>query len=154
MLIVLFLGFGLGVWWTSNAIKPKLANYYELSEKHFEIMNIFKIWFEYYEQGNRLEDYFKKNNYKKIAIYGVGFLGERLLCQLKKTNIEIEYILDRKQGYVYGDIPVLTLDDKLGWVDVVVITSTYYYWAISREIERKQPRLKVISIEEIFKSYT
>ena len=131
-------------------LEPALAEHKVFNEKHLAIMNVFKAWMIFLEMGNRVEDYFKRNGYKTAAIYGMGFLGERLLAQLRDTSIEVRYLIDKQPGSVYGDIPVCSIQDGLEQVDVIVITPVYNFYEIRKELKEETPS-KLVSIEDIFK---
>ena len=73
-----------------------------------------------------------------------------MISQLKSTDIEVSYIIDRNNGYMYDNIPVVPLTKEIGLVDVIVITPTYYVYDIKRNIASVVD-YDTISIESIIR---
>lgn len=143
------IGVMIGIYVTFKEMVDLLARYRELSEKHLNIMEIFKKWFIFLDSGKTMEEYFRNHNYKTIAVYGVGFLGECLVRQLIKTDVRILYIIDQKADNTLLDIPIKKLDGPLDEVDAIVVTPVYYFYSIKKQISEKTDA-EIVSIEEIF----
>lgn len=118
--------------------KQKMTDY-------FELMN---VWMELLEDHKEVAKYFEKNNMKRIAIYGVGKIGEHLFKQLQNSNIEILYFIDKRAVAFGHGVEVLSLEDKLEKVDAVVVTPVYDYNAISSDLKKKCD-YKIVSIEDV-----
>ena len=78
-------------------------------------------------QKKELKDFFIKNNFRKIAVYGNGELGKCIINDVINSEIEISYIIDQAfSAYPkgYKEIPVIGVEDiqKQGKVDVIVVT--------------------------------
>lgn len=127
----------------------KMMYYKQLSDKHLCIMDVFNNWLIMLENNIQIEKYFIDNGYKTIAIYGMGYLGERLLRELEETDIEVKFLIDKKKNYIHGEIPVYSINDNLEPVDVIVITPVYFFYTIRKEL-RAKTTCKLISIDEIF----
>lgn len=67
----------------------------QLVLKNDKIIQLLDEFLEIKQAGKSLDLYFKENNYKKVAIYGLGYLGKRLYDELKVSGIGIEYIVDK-----------------------------------------------------------
>lgn len=139
-----FVGFFLGGCWQICLRRRVLEEYKEIAE-------IFSLWMEFLEKGNNIVDRLKLNGYKKVAIYGNDYLGKRLLEQISGTNIRVAYVIEKAGGTLLNNIPVVSLSDHLDKVDAIVVTDTYYYYAIKEKINSLVD-YKVISIEEIIKN--
>ena len=90
----------------------------------------------------------EENNYKKVAIYGMSYAGERLLDDLKGTGIEVAYAIDQNAERMFADVEVVTVDDVLEPVDAVIVTAIYFF----DEIEEKLSDLidcPIVSLEDI-----
>ena len=59
------------------------------------IIDVFSQWLQIRQEGKRLAGYFEANGYYAIAIYGMHFLGEALLRELKNTDIKVKYAIDK-----------------------------------------------------------
>lgn len=149
LIIGIVIGAMSGIYVTFKAMVDRLARYRELSEKHLNIMEIFKEWFIFLDSGKTMEKYFHHHNYKTIAVYGVGFLGECLVRQLIKTDVRILYIIDQKADNTCLGIPIRKLAEPLDKVDAIVVTPVYYFYSIKKQLSEKTDA-DIISIEEIF----
>ena len=108
----------------------------------------FDRWMQMRQDGRTLAEYFEKQNYKTVAIYGMKELGERLVDELKNTDISVRYAIDRNADSLYADVDLYTPDDELEPVDVVVVTAIYYFDEIE-EAMRDKVDCPIISLEDI-----
>ena len=99
--------------------------------------NMLNEWLALKQGGKSLDEYFKQNNYKTVAIYGMGEMGNRLYDELKTTDIEIKYAIDKNVDTVYAELEVKEIDDELPDVDVVVVTATFAFDDIVESIQDK-----------------
>lgn len=109
--------------------------------------NMLNQWLILKQEGKNLSEYFKNNNYKTIAIYGMGEMGNRLLDELKQTSIEVKYAIDKNAGGTYTEVDVFSVDDNLPNVDVIVISAVFDYDKIEEELSQKVD-MKIISLED------
>lgn len=121
-----------------NDLFKKVLSYYYLYER----------WLEIRQQGKSLVDFFEKNGYKSVAIYGYKELGESLYKELKDSDITVKYIIDKNADAIYTDVDVVTPDDYLETVDVIVVTATYYFGEIEEVLAQKTD-YPVISLEDV-----
>ena len=119
-----------------------------LSVKHFRLMMVLNQWLAAKQEGKSLASFFEKNGYKKIAIYGMSHLGKRLVEELKGTDIEILYGIDKNADNIYSEFEMKTLEDDLPPVDVIVVTAVTYFDEIEAALEEKVD-YSIISLEDI-----
>ena len=119
--------------------------------KFKEYYNLSNRWLSLKMNGRALNEYFKKNHYKKIAIYGVGELGKRLVEEMVGTSIEITYALDKDAGGDILGIPVLDCEDDLNEVDVIVVTPIFDFDSICEKLG-KHTNMKIISLTDVIYS--
>jgi lactate dehydrogenase-like 2-hydroxyacid dehydrogenase len=105
-------------------------------------------WMTLKQSGKKLEEYFIKEKIGKIAIYGMGELGNRLYEELKGTDIEVLYAIDNTPGYTYSDINVFSIEEPLEQVDAIVVTPIFDFINISQKIEEVLS-VRVISLEDV-----
>ena len=86
--------------------------------------------------------------FRSVAIYGMKELGERLYDELENSGIEVCYIIDKNADSIYADVDVITPDDDLKPVDVIVVTAIYYFDEIEEMLSEKVD-YPVISLEDI-----
>lgn len=123
----------------------KWRNY---SNKHLALYKMMCQWVMVKQENKKLADYFEKNNYKRIAIYGMSFAGDTLVDELKNTNIQVAYGIDKNAGSLYADFDILTMEDKLDEVDAVVVTAITFFDEIAEALCEKMD-CPIISLEDI-----
>lgn len=119
-----------------------------LAEKHLSLFLMMNQWVKVKQEGKNLSVYFDKNNYKKIAVYGMSYAGETLIEELRGTNIEIAYAIDKNANSIYSDINVVTMEDNLEEVDAIVVTAITFFDEIEEQLQSKAD-CPVISLEDI-----
>jgi glycosyltransferase involved in cell wall biosynthesis len=97
-----------------------------------------------------LKEYFYKNNYGNIAIYGMGIYGNKLFSILKRLDVNVKYIIDQKVDVKNIDITKVSMKENLEEVDVIIVTPLFDFEYIKKRIEHKVS-YKVISLYEIMK---
>lgn len=120
----------------------------EQADKNQELFLVVDQWLSVRQDGKRLQEYFVKNNYHTIAIYGMEHLGRHLVKELRNTEVEIAYGIDTNCSNIHSDITVVTLKDDLLKVDAVVITALGAFDAIYETLSVKLD-CPIIAIEDI-----
>lgn len=118
------------------------------NKKHFQMFRMMNEWFQKKQQGKHIKSYFIKNGYHKIAIYGMGDIGERLYDELYGTEIEVAYGIEQQKRGQYRELQILSLEDNLEQVDAVVVTAIYYFVEIAEKI-KYIPYNRILSLEDI-----
>lgn len=118
--------------------KNKFKSYYELLEQ----------WVLIKQRGKNLQEYFNQHGYKKIAIYGMGNLGKRLMEELYLSDVSISYIVDRVFVVDNKEIKVVHPQDVFENVDVIVVTAVNEYGIIRDELQKKV-NFDIISLDEV-----
>ena len=108
----------------------------------------FDRWLQIRQDGRTLVEYFKNNNYKTVAVYGMKELGERLIDELRDSDIKVCYAIDRNADQIYSDVDIVTSDDYLEPVDVIVVTAIYYFEEIEETL-RSKVDCPIVSLEDI-----
>ena len=84
-------------------------------------------WVKVKQEGKNLAQYLDKKGYKKIAIYGMSYAGETLLEELKGTEIQIAYGIDKNVENIYSELDIFSLDDTYANVDAIVVTAITFF---------------------------
>lgn len=137
--IVLFL-----MWLQQNSI----IRWKKQAKKKAEQYLLMNQWIKLKQEGKNLESYFVKNHYKRIAVVGLGHIGKRLLKELKDSEIQVIYAIERKNKNINSDIKVVPLAARIPNVDAVVVTVIEGFDDVS-EILAKKMKCPVIAIEDI-----
>lgn len=96
-----------------------------MSDKHLALFLMMNQWVQVKQEGKNLAEYMEKHNYRMIAIYGMSYAGERVLAELKGSNITVKYGIDRSADSLYSDIEIVSPDGELEDVDAIVVTPIF-----------------------------
>ncbi len=132
--------------WKIKGKKEAVAR--EFSDKHLSIMLMYNQWLATKQEGKSVVSFFKENGYNSIAIYGMSYVGERLLEELKDSEIIVKYAIDKNADHIYADVDVVSPEDVLDEVDAVVVTSNFYFDAIEEKLQDKVD-CPIINFEDI-----
>lgn len=119
-----------------------------MSNKHFALFKMMNQWVRVKQEGKNLSDYFEKNGYKNIAIYGMSFAGETLVYELENTSTNVSYGIDRNAKSLYLDVDIVEPDGELEEVDAVVVTAITFFDEIEEMLSAKVD-CPIISLEDI-----
>lgn len=120
----------------------------KLSNKHFELFLMMNRWVKIKQEGKNIASYFTKNGYQKIAIYGMSYVGQTLLEELKNSEIEVAFGIDKNVDAIYTDIDIIFPDSMIKDVDAIVVTAITYYDEIVEKF-RDKVYCPIISLEDI-----
>ena len=119
------------------------------NQKKQEFYDVFYKWLQKKETGKGLADYFIRNNYRRIAIYGMKELGELLCDELLGTDsVCIKYAIDKNTNMTYKNIPIVSPDSELPDVDLIVVTAIHYFNEIE-DLLKQKVTCPVVSIEDV-----
>lgn len=119
-----------------------------LSDKHLELFLLMNQWVQIKQEGKNLAEYLIKYNFKTIALYGMSYIGERVIEELKDSEVKIAYGIDKNSAKIYTDIEVVNPDDVSEGVDAVIVTSIFFINEIEKELGTKLS-CPIISLENI-----
>lgn len=94
-------------------------------------------WLFIKQQNISIADILKEMNYKKVAIYGMKELGQRLYDELYNSEVEVVCVIDQNKDAILGDYEIIGLDDEIPEVDAVIVTAFYYYSEIKNTLKNK-----------------
>lgn len=126
----------------------KMKKEKELDRKNDAILKLFSKWLSAKQKGKSLVQYFEENQYKTIAVYGLHYLGECLVEELKGSSVEVKYAIDRNADKIETDVKMYRPDEDLPEVDVVVVTPFYYFDEIDEMLFEKMD-CPIVSIEDV-----
>lgn len=133
---------------TGSMMGKKLKEKDEWFKKVVSYYHMYDRWLSIRQQGKSLVEWFEKNHYKTVAIYGIKELGERLYDELKDSGIEVKYIIDKKADELFADVDIITPDQELEPVDAIVVTATFYFDEIDETLSEKV-EYPIVSLEDI-----
>lgn len=110
--------------------------------------NLLNQWLMIKQSGKTLETYFIDKGFKSIAIYGMGEMGTRLYDELKNTEIEIKYAIDKNALSSMSEIEVVETEDNFEKVDAIIVTATFAFIEIEEELKKKVD-YPIVSLEDV-----
>lgn len=120
----------------------------QYSKKHLELFLLMNQWVKIKQEGKNLSSYFEKNNYKKIAVYGMSYVGETLIQELQNSNINVVYGIDKRADSMYTDIDIVSCNQELREVDAIIVTAITFFDEIEDELSRKV-ECPIISLQDV-----
>lgn len=133
----------IGKWKEDEIVKAK-----NMSNKHLALFRMMDQWVRVKQEGKNLASYFEKNDYRKIAIYGMSYAGMTLINELKDTEITVVYGIDKNADAIYTDIDIVCIDENLEEVDAIVVTAITFFDEIEEELSEKIG-CPILSLEDI-----
>lgn len=142
------IGAAVGAVVTGKEAQKTVNKTQKMSDKHLALFLMMNRWVEVKQDGKNLINYFHEKGYTSIAIYGMSYAGERLLYELKGSDIEVKCGIDQKADEIYTEVDMITPDDEIPQVDAVIVTSIYFFDEIKEKLEGVVDS-PVISLEDV-----
>ena len=118
-------------------------------DKFKSYYNMLNQWLILKQEGKNLAEYFKANNYKTVAIYGMGEMGNRLYDEIKGcADVTVKYAVDKNAASTYSELDVIDPEDDFEDVDVMVVTATFAFDEIEEIISEKAD-FAIVSLEDV-----
>lgn len=146
------LGIGITIYMAGSWQQKCIDRWREESRKQRAMFLLMNQWINIKQENRNLEEYFLKNKLKKIAIYGMGPMGQRLVKELKDSSIETAYGIDQNSDRIFTSIKLVKMEEKLADVDAVVVTVVKEFDTI-RDALMKKLSCPVIAIEDILNEF-
>lgn len=131
-----------------NLQEKSVKKWKMMSDKHLALFVLMNEWVKMKQEGKCIDKYFENNGYRSIAIYGMSYVGERLLDELKGSSVDVKYAIDRNADSIYGEIAVYSPEDALPEADVIVVTAVYFFDEIYDFLQEKV-NCPIVSFEDI-----
>lgn len=148
------ISFAAGFFFGGKALVGMINSDKMRAERNLSNMMLLNDWMEFQYAGGRIERYFHERGYKKIMIYGNGYVGQRLFQALKQTDVDVVAVMDRMNPSDFDAEGILIgTDSEIPDVDCVVITPVFYFDEIYQALRGKTEQ-EIISIEELWQTGT
>lgn len=151
-IIAMIVGIVVGVYFCiSQIVKPtvmELRKSRELSNKHLKLYMLMNDWVYLKQKGINLEKFFVDNGYRRIAIYGINYVGKALLNELSDTNVKVVVGIDKANGEITDSLKIVKPEEFSEDVEAVIVTPITYFDDIADMMEKKT-EAHIISIEDI-----
>lgn len=141
-------GAGMGATAAKKAAENKIQKWQQMSDKHLALFLMMSQWVKVRQEGKSLSEYFERNSYKNIAIYGMSYAGETLVEELKDSPICVKYGIDKKADRINREMDIVTIENDLIEVDAVVVTAITFFDEIVEKLQKKL-NCPILSLEDI-----
>lgn len=144
-----------GIWqlYRMNELEKELEDQKRLKENSREQYLLFNQWLKLRQSGRSICNYLSEKGYHTVAIYGMGYNGERVLQELKDSEIEVSYGIDKKADNIVSEIEVLAADADFPETDAIIVSEPIYMETIVKLLKTKV-NCPIVSLEEaIYESY-
>lgn len=148
ILLAIGIGFFCGIvfLYKKNFLKEKQQK--KEINKYCRINSLLDYWMTCIERGNRIDVFIEEMGYREVAIYGMAMLGRHLEKQLKNSQINVKYIIDKRKNDIYSEQDIYSGEEELPVVDAIIVTAIYDFNDIKDDLS-KHIDYPIISLEEI-----
>lgn len=138
---------GIGAFAVTRVLSNIIEEYRKSSDRYLRMFQVMSQWLRLRQEGKSIIEYFEKNNYRDIAIYETGLIGECIAREVQGSKVTVKYFIDNKFNGS-SDGFMVSPDSELKEVDVIVVTAVSSYGEIKKQLMKKV-NCPVISIEDI-----
>ena len=131
------------IWYRKN-----IKELHHIIEKDGQIIELYNQWMKNRLLGLKIESYLTYWGYKKVAIYGMHYLGESLYYELRCSNIDVVFLIDKNPFINKYEKKCVKPDDNFEYVDAIIVTAVYYMDEIVDTLE-KRVNCPILSLEDI-----
>lgn len=78
----------------------------------------------------------------------MSYVGRSLYRELENSDVIVKYAIDKKASQMNSEINIISPDEELPEVDIIIVTSTYYFNEIYNYLDSKTD-IPVVSFEDI-----
>lgn len=135
-----------------DIIKDRVDNA-QKSNRLISIIALYDYWMYLKIRNKNIVEYLIKKGIKKVALYGMNYVGNRLYDELKNSEIKVIVGIDQDAEKILYEIPILKIDDielrkYIQEVDMIIVTAVAFFREIKQKIERYYP-VQVVSMRDI-----
>ena len=91
---------------------------------------------------------------EKKALWGMGYKGQALVCEMRKRDRGFDYYIDKNPEKVDGaakEISICRYEEIAEPLDYIMLTNRKYFEAIYRQCKARTPSCKVIDMDTFFR---
>lgn len=111
-------------------------------------------WIRDKQNDVNLKSVFDEMGSRKVAIYGMGVLGNLFYNELKSAGVCCVAFIDKNKqimGCGIDDMPLFSSDEiNISGADTVVVTPAFAFDGIKKELEEYSSDIKIVSLDEIY----
>lgn len=115
----------------------EVKKYKELADKHFQLYMLMTQWVKLKQEGKSLATPLVEKGIHHVAIYGMNYVGERLLAEFADSEVTVNYAIDRNADNQYCSVELLKPENPLPEVDAIIVTAIVYFADIEESLSEK-----------------
>lgn len=132
-----------------NNIDSNLIQVYKIRANQYkQYWRLMDRWMTKKEMGTGLAISLEQLGYSKVAIYGIGILGNHLSRDLQNSRIEIKYYIDTRKSGVKDGIPIVSPDFSYEDIDVIIVSVVNEFEEIKKFLTQFTDK-PIVSLEEL-----
>lgn len=108
-----------------------------MADKYQEYFELLNKWLLIKNYGKTVLDHVGLKDKKKIAVYGIGKIGKRLVEEIECRKGNIAYAIDKNADMFFADFEIYKPDDELPKCDVIVVTAILEYDVLYSYLSKK-----------------
>lgn len=140
--------FGIGFFLGGKMLVDMINDCITKKNRYFSNMMLFNNWLESIYSRGSIDNYFHNHGYRKIMIYGNGYVGARLFQALSGTDIEVTAVMDKAASSDSLSAEVIGINSEIPASDCIVVTPIFYYEEIYNMLSKKTD-IPIISIQSV-----
>lgn len=118
-------------------------------DKFVQYFGLLDRWLWLKLQNKNIKDFFEREGYRRIAIYGLGEVGNRLYEDLSaNSDVCVAYAIDSRADQKHSPLKLYKPDAVLPEADVIVVSVDYIFDEI-QELLSDKVSCPVISIDDV-----
>lgn len=122
--------------------------YYRQQDEALSLCLMMNQWVKIKQMKKSLAAYLKQKGYYEIAVYGMNYIGETLVSELKEGDIKIKYGIDMRADDICTEIKMVKPSDNLDDVDAVIVAAIKFFDEVKESLCTKV-NCPIISLERI-----
>lgn len=119
-----------------NLIASEQQRYINILEKYRKMFFVCDRWMDLECHSGSISEYLYSQNIRKVAVYGMGYIGKQLVNRLKGTNVSLIGAIDRNAGFINTDIMVMRPEEFEQEADLVIITVLDNTEAVLQDVKK------------------
>ena len=102
------------------------------------LSEIWRLWLALERKQVRIIDYLKKNGMSRVAIYGMGEIGQEVLVELEGSDVDVVCCIDKRVKIDYEErITVIKDIESIPEVDIIIVTPVLESDELADSLKRK-----------------
>lgn len=135
-----------------NLIESEQKRYIDILEKYRKMFFVYDKWMCMECHKGAVAEYLYGQGVKKIAVYGMGYIGTQLVNKLQGTNVCVVGAIDRNAGFIEAAVPVVRLEEFDEDSDLIIVAVCGHTSEIVQDIKAGID-VPIITIEKLLKNW-